>query len=152
MGRKRTGWTREKDGTFYVGLTLRSGKPYEKPVPAPPDGLPIDDNYLALVRSKLVRAYESGAWDPEAPEEPVATAPENPTFAEHLRRFTDSRTYESAEKDRRRVKVYLAASPVAATANPPCSLTAKGAKGTSRRRSRSTPATRRSTRSCTSWT
>jgi integrase len=114
MGRRRTGWTREKDGIFYVGLTLRSGKSYEKPVPAPPDGLPIDDNYLGLVCAKLVRAYESGSWDPEAPEEPVAAVPENPAFAEHLRRFTGSRTYESAEKDRRRVEVYLAASPVAA--------------------------------------
>lgn len=113
MGRKRTGWTREKDGIWYVGLTLRSGKPYEKPVPVPPDGLPIDDNYLMLVRSKLVRAYDSGAWAPEAPAAPTPVEPENPTFVEHLKAFTDSRTYESAEKDRRRVKVYLSASPIA---------------------------------------
>lgn len=113
MGRKRTGWTREKEGTWYVGLTLRSGKPYERPVPAPPDGLPVDDNYLALVRSGLVRAYDAGEWDPEAPVMPAAEEPADPTFVEHLRSFTDSRTYESAAKDRRRVATYLAASPIA---------------------------------------
>ena len=113
MGRRRSGWVRKKKGAWYVGFTLRSGKPYEKLVPPPPDGLPVDKNYLALVRSQLVREYESGAWDPEASEVPVEPAPENPTFVEHLRHFAKSRTYESAAKDRSRVDVYLAVSPIA---------------------------------------
>ena len=89
MGRKRTGWVRKKDGTWYVGLTLRSGKAFEKPVPAPPDGLPVDDNYLELVRIQLVRAYDAGAWDPEAPAPlavPVVPMADQ-TFLEHVRAF-----------------------------------------------------------------
>jgi len=56
MGRARKGWVRLKGGTWYVGLTLRSGRSFERQVPAPSDGLPIDANYLALVRSELVRS------------------------------------------------------------------------------------------------
>lgn len=116
MGRARKGWVRLKGGTWYVGLTLRSGRSFERQVPAPSDGLPIDDNYLALVRSELVREYIAGAWDPEAPEPsaaPASPVPENPTFISFLRRFAGSRSYESAAKDRSRVEFYLAPSPVA---------------------------------------
>ncbi len=122
MGRKRTGWVRQRDGVWYVGLTLRSGKAFEKPIPAPSDTGPADDTYRSVVRAQLVRAYESGSWDPEAPPLPApdapplpaATVPRNPTFIEFLRAYTASRKYESAAKDQGRVEFYLAGSPVAA--------------------------------------
>lgn len=116
MGRARKGWVRLKGSTWYVGLTLRSGRSFERQVPAPSDGLPIDANYLALVRSELVREYISGAWDPEAPEPsaaPASPVPEIPTFISFVRRFAGSRSYESAAKDRRRVECYLADCPLA---------------------------------------
>lgn len=113
MGRQRQGWTREKAGLLYVGFTLRSGRPYEQRVPAPENGAPLDKRYLDLVRLQLVRKYESGAWDPEAPAPVPTVAPADPVFIELLRRFAEAQTYESAPKDQKRVAFYLSDCPTA---------------------------------------
>lgn len=57
MGRKRTGWLRHENGAWYVGLTLRSGKSFEKKIPPPTDATAYDECYANKVRATLVHAY-----------------------------------------------------------------------------------------------
>jgi integrase len=113
MGRRRTGWIRRKAGRYYVGLTLRSGRPHERPVPAPENGAPLDKKYLDLVRATLVRDYELGAWDPESVPVPAEAPPADPTFYELVHEFVSVLTYESAPKDRARAALYLRGCPIA---------------------------------------
>jgi hypothetical protein len=113
MGRKRTGWLRQEKDAWYVGLTLRSGKSFEKKIPPPSDGTPYDESYAQKVRATIVHAYEACTWDPDA-ETPVA-APDldDPTLIAYVRAWAKRQTYESAQQDRELVERYLAPSPSA---------------------------------------
>jgi integrase len=113
MGRRRTGWIRQQRAVWYFGLTLRSGRSFEKKIPPPADGTPYDHAYAHKVRATLVHAYGTGTWDPEAPQPTVAPDLADPTLVAYVRAWADRQTYESAAQDRKLVERYLAPSPIA---------------------------------------
>lgn len=113
MGRQRKGWIRKKAGHYYVGLTLRSGRTYEKRIQAPENGAPLDKKYLDIVRAQLVRDYELRIWDPDAAPTPTAAPPADPVFYDFVHEFAEAQNYESAPKDQQRVTLYLPESPIA---------------------------------------
>jgi integrase len=107
MSRTRKGTIRLRGGVWYVGLRLRSGKWYERPVPKPSDGGEINEAWANVVRTNMVHAYNAGTWDPEQVE------PESMSVLDHARRWAKDLAYESAPKDRRRIELYVAPSPIA---------------------------------------
>jgi integrase len=107
MTRRRKGSIRERDGKFYVGMRLRSGNWYERKVEPPSDGSPLNRQWAEVVRVNMVHAYEANTWDPEKP------APEKSSVLQYVRKWAEGQTYESAPKDRRRVELYIAPSPIA---------------------------------------
>lgn len=111
MVRRRTGSVRRRGDAWCYGFRLRSGRWYERTIERPTDGGPYDEEYALLVCGSRVRAYESGAWDPEAPTEPVVT---DPTVLDLARTWANGLEYESATKDQRRVELYIAPSPLGA--------------------------------------
>jgi integrase len=110
MGRKRTGWLRHENGAWYVGLTLRSGKSFEKKIPPPTDATAYDECYANKVRATLVHAYNVKNWDPEAPSPARAPDLDDPTLLEYVRAWASKQTYESAPQERELVERYLAPS------------------------------------------
>jgi len=107
---KRKGGVRQRSGSWYVWMHLRSGKWWERKIDRPTDGGAYNEEYANLHRAQLVYAYENGLWDPEAPS-PEETA--GPTVVEFVRQWADRQTYESAPKDVARVELYVAPSPLA---------------------------------------
>ena len=113
MGRKRTGWLRQEKDAWYVGLTLRTGKSFEKKIPPPTDGTPYNEPYANKVRATLVHAYEMGTWDPDAPQAALSLDLADPTLVDYVREWARKQTYESAQQDRELVDRYIAPSPFA---------------------------------------
>lgn len=112
MVRKRTGSVRFRNGVWYWGTRLRSGRWYERPIERPTDGGPYDEEYAWMVCTARVRAYESRTWDPEAAAD---APPAEQTVAEFARAWAEGLDYESAPKDRARVELYLAPSELGRT-------------------------------------
>lgn len=110
MVRPRTGGVRFRGGVWYVGIRLRSRKWYERKVDPPTDGGSYDETYARLVAAQMARDYANGSWDPERPKAPPAG---NPLVVDYVTRWCDGQTYETAPKDRKAIKRYLARAPLA---------------------------------------
>ena len=99
MGRKRTGSIYTKDGALWYALQLRSGKRHARRVPPLPDGRAATEAQARTYVAELIRRYELGLWDPEAPDpaRPGAAPPAAPvpTVAEFGRRWVDALTHAS---------------------------------------------------------
>lgn len=99
MGRKRTGSVFEKDGALWYSFLLRSGKKHTKRVPPLPDGRVATKEQARTYKDELLRRYELGLWDPEAPDpmRPGAASPAAPvpTVAEYGQRWVAALTHAS---------------------------------------------------------
>jgi integrase len=111
MGRQRTGWVRFHEGAWRIGFTLRSGKQFERQVPPPQDGLPVDEAYAVRVKKQLLQEYARGTWDPETEQDRGALPGEDPTVLDYLRGWVKRQRYESAPEDVERVERYVAPAP-----------------------------------------
>lgn len=119
MGRRRTGSVYEKpagSGQWWYAFLLRSGKRWAKPIPARPDGKAITETDARAYKDEVLRRYESGAWDPEAPAAEVPAPP--PTVAVFARRWAAALTHSSADKERRAVEQHIAPSSLGDTPLP----------------------------------
>lgn len=120
MGRRRRGTVYEKpegSGVWYVALTLRSKKRYAQRIPARPDGAPATAHDRDAFRAELVRRYEAGEWDPEAPTPEAPTAPPSiPTVEAYAETWLAQQTHWSREGDASRLKLYLTGSSLGAMA------------------------------------
>ena len=109
MGRKRTGSVYEKpagSGQWWYAFLLRSGKRWAKPVPARPDASPITETDARAYKDEVLRRYDTGAWDPEAPAAPEP--PPEPTFGEYATRWAAKLAHSSAHAERRIVAQHIA--------------------------------------------
>lgn len=107
MGRRRTGSVYEKpsgSGQWWYSFLLRSGKRWAKPIPARPDGRAITEADARAYKDEVLRRYESGAWDPEAPEPAPA---ENPTVAEFARAWLSTLTHLAKRFEERIVENHI---------------------------------------------
>lgn len=110
MGRKRTGTVYEKpagSGKWWYAFLLRSGKRHTKPVPARPDGRPITEADAKLYKDEVLRRYELGLWDPEAPVATTPARPVVPTVAAYGATWAKALSHATAVTERRHVRQYL---------------------------------------------
>jgi integrase len=123
MPRARQGSAFARGTRLIVQIRLRpdAGRDYwQTPCPPRKDGVAVDLIHAKAVAADLQRRYDAGLWDPlavqpEEPEEPPAAAPKAvPTVAEFADAWAAGQVYESAPKDRRSLRRYLADSPLGA--------------------------------------
>ena len=108
MGRKRTGTVYEKpagSGKWWYSFLLRSKKRHSKPVPDRPDGRPITEADAKLYKDEVLRRYELGLWDPEAP--PPAAPPPMPTCAAYGAAWAKALPHDSAVIEQNHVEHHL---------------------------------------------
>lgn len=108
MGRKRTGTVYEKpagSGKWWYAFLLRSGKRHTKPVPARPDGKAITEADAKLYKDEVLRRYELGLWDPEAPA--PAPPPPMPTCAGYGAAWAKALPHDSAVIEQNHVAHHL---------------------------------------------
>lgn len=122
MPRPRTGTAYEKNGKWYVGIRLKSGRKWATPCPPREDGAAITRAHASHVAWQLQSDYDAGRWDPEAvaketkakPADPASAPAAGPvTVLSHARAWITTQRYGSVDKDRRRIEFYLAAAPLA---------------------------------------
>ncbi len=102
--KKRTGTVRFRNGTYYVGMRLRSKRWWERKVERPTDGGPYDESYAQLILASFVREYVTGAWDPEARKAPPKG---NPHTGDYVKTWAKDLEYETAPKERSQIDRYL---------------------------------------------
>ena len=119
MGRKRTGSIYTKDGALWYALQLRSGKRHARRVPPLPDGRAATEAQARTYVAELIRRYELGLWDPEAPDpaRPGAAPPAAPvpTVAEFGERWAAGLTTASAFNEQAFVRRHLEGTALGAT-------------------------------------
>ena len=112
MGRKRTGSVyRNRHNKLRYKYQLPDGTVWDRDVPAPQDGGPLDEawgeRWLALFRAQV-----EGGFDPRPVAKEVEPSKEQ-TVGEYVTAWVKTQTYEDARRDERRLELHLAPSPLA---------------------------------------
>ncbi|MFO0607312.1 MAG: tyrosine-type recombinase/integrase [Polyangiales bacterium] len=111
MGRRATGTVYEKGGALYLAFQLRSKERYTQKVPAHPEGRPATREEARTYLAEVMRRYDLGLWDPEAPAAPSAAAPAAPgplTVMDYARRWSAALPHETARQEQRQLEHHVA--------------------------------------------
>lgn len=111
MGRQPGGIYRNRQGTLRYKYTFKSGDPrvWDKAVPAPDDGSPLDEEWGDIFISAFRRKVKAG-WDPRQ-EHNLPT--QSTTVGEYITNWIKAQTYEDATRDAQRLVYHLLPSALA---------------------------------------
>jgi len=100
----------EKAGSLYLAFKLRSGRRYTQKVPPHPEGRPATREEARTYLGEVMRRYDLGLWDPEAPAQSPATpaAPGPLTVMDYARRWSAALPHETARQEQRQLEHHVA--------------------------------------------